>query len=151
MPTLGFRTNGLQNPKFNVRTGVIFQNLTNMIMFIRFRPRSALCPPLPQRHLHPNLDKANAMPPAQKAAVATSGILALAFLIRWVKSDSATVVKAILGLLLGVTLFHSRFGFTSAWRQLISVGQGRALQAHMLMLAVAVVGFSCYFEWQWIL
>ena len=85
----------------------------------------------------------NTMPPAQKAAVATSGILALAFLIfAGSNQDSATVVKAILGLLLGVTLFHSRFGFTSAWRQLISVGQGRALQAHMLMLAVAVVGFS---------
>ena len=67
----------------------------------------------------------------------------LAFLIfAGSNQDSATVVKAILGLLLGVTLFHSRFGFTSAWRQLISVGQGRALQAHMLMLAVAVVGFS---------
>ena len=85
----------------------------------------------------------NTMPPAQKAAVATSGILAFAFLIfAGSNQDSATVVKAILGLLLGVTLFHSRFGFTSAWRQLISVGQGRALQAHMLMLAVAVVGFS---------
>ncbi|MEC7434641.1 MAG: YeeE/YedE family protein [Actinomycetota bacterium] len=85
----------------------------------------------------------NTMPPAQKAAVATSGILALAFLIfAGSNHDSSTVVKAILGLLLGVTLFHSRFGFTSAWRQLISVGQGRALQAHMLMLAVAVVGFS---------
>ena len=85
----------------------------------------------------------NTMPPAQKAAVATSGILALAFLIfAGSNQDSATVVKAILGLLLGVTLFHSRFGFTSAWRQLISVGQGRALQAHMLMLAVAVDGFS---------
>ncbi len=85
----------------------------------------------------------NTMPPAQKAAVATSGILAFAFLIfAGSNQGSATVVKAILGLLLGVTLFHSRFGFTSAWRQLISVGQGRALQAHMLMLAVAVVGFS---------
>ena len=85
----------------------------------------------------------NAMPPAQRAAVITSGVLAIAFLI-FAGSDqgSATFAKAVLGLLLGVTLFHSRFGFTSAWRQLISVGQGRALQAHMLMLAVAVIGFS---------
>ncbi|WP_031464872.1 YeeE/YedE family protein [Sciscionella sediminilitoris] len=42
-----------------------------------------------------------------------------------------------LGLLLGLVLFHSRFGFTSAWRQLVTVGQGSALRAHMLMLAVA--------------
>jgi len=46
------------------------------------------------------------------------------------------------GVALGVALFHSRFGFTSAWRQLVAVGQGRALQAHMLMLAVALIGFS---------
>lgn len=47
-----------------------------------------------------------------------------------------------LGLLLGLALFHSRFGFTSAWRQLVSVGQGTALRAHMLMLAVACALFS---------
>jgi uncharacterized protein len=47
-----------------------------------------------------------------------------------------------LGLALGVTLFHSRFGFTGAWRQLVAVGQGAALRAHMLMLAVATVLFA---------
>jgi uncharacterized protein len=47
-----------------------------------------------------------------------------------------------LGLALGFTLFHSRFGFTSAWRQLVSVGQGVALRAHMLMLAVACVLYA---------
>jgi uncharacterized membrane protein YedE/YeeE len=39
-------------------------------------------------------------------------------------------------------LFHSRFGFTSAWRQLVAVGQGKALRAHMLMLAVACTLFA---------
>lgn len=48
----------------------------------------------------------------------------------------------VLGLALGFVLFHSRFGFTSAWRQLASVGQGAALRAHMLMLAVAVILFA---------
>lgn len=43
------------------------------------------------------------------------------------------------GLALGVVLFHSRFGFTSAWRQLVAVGQGRPLRAQMLMLAAATV------------
>lgn len=46
-----------------------------------------------------------------------------------------------IGLALGVVLFHARFGFTSAWRQLVAVGQGRGLRAHMLMLAVACVLF----------
>lgn len=51
-------------------------------------------------------------------------------------------VTAVLGLALGLVLFHSRFGFTSAWRQLVAVGQGRALRAQMLMVAVATVLFA---------
>ena len=47
-----------------------------------------------------------------------------------------------LGLALGFVLFHSRFGFTSAWRQLVAVRQGKALRAHMLMLAVACTLFA---------
>lgn len=48
----------------------------------------------------------------------------------------------VIGLALGFVLFHSRFGFTSGWRQLVSVGQGAALRMHMLMLAVAVILFA---------
>ena len=47
-----------------------------------------------------------------------------------------------IGLALGFVLFHSRFGFTSAWRQLVAVRQGKALRAHMLMLAVACTLFA---------
>lgn len=47
-----------------------------------------------------------------------------------------------IGLLLGYTLFHARFGFTSAFRRLMSVGNGQAMRAHMLMLAVAVSLFA---------
>ncbi|MCP2168380.1 YeeE/YedE family protein [Goodfellowiella coeruleoviolacea] len=47
-----------------------------------------------------------------------------------------------LGLALGLALFHSRFGFTSAWRQLVSVGQTSGLRAHLLMLGVASVLFA---------
>ncbi|GAB3058078.1 YeeE/YedE family protein [Virgibacillus ainsalahensis] len=48
----------------------------------------------------------------------------------------------VIGLLLGYTLFHARFGFTSAFRRLASVGNGQAVRAHMLMLAVAVTLFA---------
>ncbi|MEK4746153.1 YeeE/YedE family protein [Niallia sp. FSL W8-0177] len=51
-------------------------------------------------------------------------------------------ILLVLGLLLGYTLFHARFGFTSAFRRLASVGNGQALRAHMLMLAVAVTLFA---------
>jgi len=52
------------------------------------------------------------------------------------------VGTAALGLALGFTLFHSRFGFTSGWRQLVAVGQGAAIRAHMVMLATASVLFA---------
>ena len=48
----------------------------------------------------------------------------------------------VIGLALGLVLFHSRFGFTSAWRQLVAVRQGKALRAHMLMLATACILFA---------
>ncbi|PID25071.1 YeeE/YedE family protein [Sporosarcina sp. P7] len=47
-----------------------------------------------------------------------------------------------IGLLLGFTLFHARFGFTSAFRRLASVGNGQAMRSHMLMLALAVTLFA---------
>ncbi|MFB5663883.1 YeeE/YedE family protein [Alteribacillus sp. HJP-4] len=48
----------------------------------------------------------------------------------------------VIGTLLGYTLFHARFGFTSAFRRLASVGNGTALRAHMVMLIVAVTLFA---------
>lgn len=54
-----------------------------------------------------------------------------------------------LGVALGFVLFHSRFGFTSAWRQLVSVRQGTSLRAHMLMLAIAVTLFAPILANQW--
>ncbi|MCP3027837.1 YeeE/YedE family protein [Halobacillus sp. A5] len=48
----------------------------------------------------------------------------------------------VIGLLLGYTLFHARFGFTSAFRRMMSVGNGQALRSHMVMLAVAVTLFA---------
>lgn len=87
-----------------------------------------------------------AAPPAPPArtGVAVVGVAlaaALGMAIHHAAGTTITVAYA-LGLALGVVLFHSRFGFTSAWRQLVAVGQGRALRAHMLMLAVACLLFA---------
>jgi len=84
-----------------------------------------------------------AAPPAKRAPLAVGLVLAIML-------GSAVAATAglkltllfVVGLGLGVALFNSRFGFTSAWRQLVAVGQGRALQAHMLMLAVACLLFA---------
>ncbi|MBW0103163.1 YeeE/YedE family protein [Pseudonocardia sp. KRD291] len=81
--------------------------------------------------------------PAQWPVVAVG--LVLAALLLWGVSTvaPATMVgTAALGIALGFTLFHSRFGFTSGWRQLVAVGQGAAVRAHMLMLGVASVLFA---------
>ncbi|RFU48236.1 YeeE/YedE family protein [Paraburkholderia sp. DHOC27] len=47
----------------------------------------------------------------------------------------------VLGALLGLTLYHAAFGFTSAWRVFIADGRGAGLRAQMLMLAVGVLLF----------
>jgi uncharacterized membrane protein YedE/YeeE len=86
--------------------------------------------------------------PSVQTVVIAVGALATAALL-WATATSQGSAKAVLlvlGLALGVTLFHSRFGFTSAWRQLVAVGQGRALQAHTVMLGLAVVLFAFIFE-----
>jgi uncharacterized membrane protein YedE/YeeE len=51
----------------------------------------------------------------------------------------------VIGFLCGVALYHARFGFTSAFRQLLSVGQTEGLRAHLLMLAVASILFAVIF------
>ena len=47
----------------------------------------------------------------------------------------------IVGALLGVTLYHAAFGFTSAWRVFIADGRGEGLRVQMIMLAVGVALF----------
>ncbi|MGJ9459113.1 YeeE/YedE family protein [Oceanobacillus sp. CF4.6] len=81
--------------------------------------------------------------PVQKPIMSLGIIAAIALLI-------ATVVTAgwvqgilyIIGLALGATLLHARFGFTSAFRRLASVGNVQGIQAHMVMLAVATTLFA---------
>lgn len=82
--------------------------------------------------------------PAVQLGVAAVGlvlILALAYAILATQDLRMGVLLA-LGLLFGVALYHARFGFTSAWRRLVGVGQGEGLRAHALMLAVASLLFA---------
>jgi hypothetical protein len=82
--------------------------------------------------------------PSARSGVVTVGVI-LAIVLGLAVNSAAgwkLTLLYVIGLALGLVLFHSRFGFTSAWRQLVSVRQGTALRAHMLMLAVACVLFS---------
>ncbi|MDQ0338056.1 putative membrane protein YedE/YeeE [Caldalkalibacillus uzonensis] len=91
--------------------------------------------------------EAPALPASQTTLVALG--LAGAFLLSYVTYQIADLQMAILlwvGLLLGFTLFHARFGFTSAFRRFMAVGNGEALRAHMLMLAAASTLFALIFS-----
>jgi len=81
-------------------------------------------------------------PPQTKLII--GGLVAFGLLFVYLLATQAIVqpVLLIIGLLLGYTLFHARFGFTSAFRRLMSVGNGQAMRAHMVMLAVAVTLFA---------
>jgi len=76
-------------------------------------------------------------------ALLALGLLGAAWL--YIQLPTAQGLLLLLGVGLGFSLSHARFGFSSAFRQLLSVGQGRALQAHMLLLAVTAALFALLF------
>lgn len=82
-------------------------------------------------------------PPTQLGVLAAGLVVATALGLAVARTAGGRqTLPYLIGIGLGVVLFHSRFGFTSAWRQLVAVGQGRALRAHMLMLAVGCALFA---------
>jgi uncharacterized protein len=81
--------------------------------------------------------------PVQKPLVLIGVLASIILYISIVAAASWTQgTLFIIGLALGATLLHARFGFTSAFRRLVSVGNVQGLQAHMLMLAVATTLFA---------
>jgi len=47
----------------------------------------------------------------------------------------------VVGLCAGIILYHAAFGFTAAWRNMVTSGRGAGLRAQMIMLAVTVAIF----------
>ncbi|MFB5660308.1 YeeE/YedE family protein [Alteribacillus sp. HJP-4] len=47
-----------------------------------------------------------------------------------------------IGIIIGFSLFHARFGFASVYRQIVETGNTEMLRAHMLMLATATTLFA---------
>lgn len=81
--------------------------------------------------------------PPQKGLIGGASLVGLALLVYLLVTQPITQsILLVIGLLFGYTLFHARFGFTSAFRRFASVGNGQALRSHMLMLAVAVTLFA---------
>ncbi|WP_433701264.1 YeeE/YedE family protein [Nocardiopsis sp. CA-288880] len=73
--------------------------------------------------------------------IALAGALALAAYV-WNAHGALPAVLLVLGTGLGFTLFHSRFGFTSAWRQFLAVGNGTGLRAHAVLLGTTATLFA---------
>ncbi len=92
-------------------------------------------------------------PPAPRWAAVGAGVVISALLTgaTFVQGGAEMGVLLLVGLALGVVLYHARFGFTSAWRQLVAVGQGRALRAQMVMLAAGSVLFAVLLSQGWTL
>ncbi|MFE9726779.1 YeeE/YedE family protein [Streptomyces sp. NPDC005794] len=83
------------------------------------------------------------LPPVRRTPLVVSGLLAVALTAYvWFAHGAKPGVLLLLGLGLGVSLFHSRFGFTSAWRQLVAVGNGTGLRAHALLLGTTATLFA---------
>ncbi len=83
-----------------------------------------------------------AAPSPNRAVIAVAAVLLIA---GWIAIQDANgwrqgLLYAI-GAALGVTLYHAAFGFTSAWRALISDARGEGVRAQMLMLALATMVF----------
>ncbi len=106
----------------------------------RPRLRSSVLAPSPTSAPPP---KAPDAPPVRWVPLAVFGVIAAALSAYvFATHGGQPGVLLLLGLGLGFALFHSRFGFTSAWRQLIAVGNGSGLRAHALLLGTTATLFA---------
>ena len=101
---------------------------------------ATLFSPAPTCAVPPVADPAG---PVQKGALAGIAVLGAA-LVAYVGIAHGGKQAALLalGIGLGVALFHSRFGFTSAWRQLVAVGNGTGVRAHAVLLGATATLFA---------
>jgi len=75
---------------------------------------------------------------ALAAAIALAGMLLAATAVEGWRMATLSV----LGILLGLTLYLTAFGFTAAYRNLLVHGETAAIRAQLVMLAVATVMFA---------
>ncbi|TAN29545.1 MAG: YeeE/YedE family protein [Actinomycetota bacterium] len=108
-------------------------------------------PPAPEASLGRDpLVKGSAAAAPQWHIVVAGAALAAALVWGAISAAGAQLgALGVVGLLLGVVLYRARFGFTSAWRQLVAVGQGRAIRAQMVMLAAGSALFALVLSQHW--
>lgn len=72
------------------------------------------------------------------------GVIASIGILAWLAGVSGWRMAALfgVGLAAGLVLYHAAFGFTGAWREIVTSGRGAGLRAQMLMLALTVIIFT---------
>ena len=96
-------------------------------------------PPVAERGLAPAQQAPAALQPLPLAL----GLLMVAFgAVSLTQGGWRPLVLWLLGLLLGLTLYHASFGFASAYRRMIVARDMRGVQAQLLMLALATLLFA---------
>ncbi|WP_146341115.1 YeeE/YedE family protein [Nesterenkonia sp. NBAIMH1] len=121
----------------------------------RTRIDSSIFQPAPTCAAPPVPDPAQS-PQARRISVfllLAAGLLAWVFFSNALREGAERgvyfAVLLVLGLGLGIALFHSRFGFTSAWRQLVAVGNGQGVRNHALLLGTTATIFMLLFVTGW--
>jgi uncharacterized protein len=93
---------------------------------------------------------ATKLPSPQQLLVGVGIVLAIIIgVVAYRFGGASLTVQLILGVLLGLTLFHARFGFTSAFRRFLAVGNGEGIRAQMVGLAVASTFFALILSNGW--
>ncbi|WP_394814711.1 YeeE/YedE family protein [Streptomyces millisiae] len=109
----------------------------------RRRPAALLSPLLTPSPTSAPPPEAPEAPPVRRIPLAVAALLGAGLSAYVFAAHGARPgVLLLLGLGLGFALFHSRFGFTSAWRQLVAVGNGTGLRAHALLLGTTATLFA---------
>lgn len=77
-------------------------------------------------------------PPVKRLPLVVAAVIGVGLSVYvWSRFGARNGLLLTLGGGLGFALFHARFGFTSAWRQLVAVGNGAGVRAHAVLLGTA--------------
>ena len=83
----------------------------------------------------------SAVPGQWRVVAAAYACLAALVLAAGVNSGLRLALLALIGFAGGVALYHASFGFTSAWRRMLTDQRSVGLRAQLVMLALAVIVF----------
>lgn len=92
----------------------------------------------------PASDAGGEAAPARRALIplAAAAVLASVLLIATARDGWRLATLSVLGILLGLTLYLTAFGFTAAYRNFLVRGETAAIRAQLLMLAAATLMFA---------